>query len=70
MVKIYECQYPNCKARTPNPRLMGWTDEFSGRVMFGLVCPKHDRLLGRENLVRLVGLTYSEARAFESRVPV
>ena len=56
------CSYQNCtrKARY----FMGWIDN-NGEKHWGMVCCKHDRLLGRRNLRQLAGMSVDEAIEFE-----
>jgi hypothetical protein len=43
---------------------MGWIDN-NGEKHWGMVCSKHDRLLGRRNLIQLAGMSVDEAIEFE-----
>ena len=59
MIKV--CESPGCTRKAKF--LMGWSNG-NGKHS-GLVCATCDRRLGRENLVRLAGMTVTEAMLFE-----
>ncbi len=59
------CAYPNCKR--PAAYDMGWMD-MERNMQHGMVCPTHDRILGRKNLMRNANMTVQEAIAFEQEL--
>ena len=55
------CEIPSCN-RTAK-YLNSWDNENDKH--FGLVCATHDKTLGRENLMKLAGMSLREAIMFE-----
>lgn len=58
-----KCAIPICNRNTAK-YLMGWLDK-NGRKQSGLVCSIHDKLLGRQNLMKYAGMTLQEAKDWE-----
>jgi len=44
---------------------MGWDQD--GEVVFGLVCARHERELGRKNMVKFCGMTLEDVLKWEHK---
>ena len=59
---MMRCQYPNCDKKQPQ-YFICWADS-KGVKACGMVCGKHDRLIGRKNLMAS-GMALQDAIAWE-----
>ncbi len=57
-----KCTYGKCTRDAKY--YMGWIDA-AGKKHCGMVCAKHDRELGRKNLVSYANMTMEQAVAFD-----
>lgn len=57
-----KCQHKPCNKEAMYDQ--GWLE--GNRLVHGPVCGTHDKLLGRQNLMRLAGMTLDEAISFDT----